>query len=601
MGFRVPSGGGKSGGKGGFRIPTTRPDAPSSKFKPFKNVSIPKVSPVRGFSPQPPKRKTVEFIQPEIAPDLPYLINAKYGTLSDPVDGGSSLNSGSTWILPQFRPFEQTLKEFKIYCSVGGTVKLKLLTPSNGGFNVSDIQTLTCGIGLNSFSVDGLTLNETTIPPNSLLGIKPGTATVRYLSDSTELNAGYINVLGDVLGSNIVLASYSYKHEIQAQFSAEFMSDAAVSTYIINDDCSGNVVPQWGINTTTAPWTFSGGNCVNAGVGLANYLDFYPTTNLNDNFFRVRFRFVGAGARFAIYKKPILIDAGSTTGTIIEADLDANKLKFYGSWLGGTTYTLPSVQSEIILSSLTLITGRTYELELSKNKKVLTAKITDTTNGDNQSLSVNNDPTKLAGLSYGRFGFAAIAGAVNVNDIKAGIVRTGAKTIVVGNSFIEGSGATNQDLEGFANLLVINNNASASGDGGTLLRNIMKRIRFELRYNRPKYVVVESVNNINSPSEVTDYATDMAIVYQTIVNAGATPIICVPTPNSDPTKNARIIQNQTFLFGQPWNLCRFDIALSVGGDGVTYNAALMNDGVHPNTAGHLAIYNRLLTQFPDLI
>ena len=47
MGFRVPSGGGKSGGKGGFRIPTTRPDAPSSKFKPFKNISIPKINAVR--------------------------------------------------------------------------------------------------------------------------------------------------------------------------------------------------------------------------------------------------------------------------------------------------------------------------------------------------------------------------------------------------------------------------------------------------------------------------------------------------------------------------------------------------------------------------
>ena len=74
----------------------------------------------------------------------------------------------------------------------------------------------------------------------------------------------------------------------------------------------------------------------------------------------------------------------------------------------------------------------------------------------------------------------------------------------------------------------------------------------------------------------------------------------MPTPNSDVTKNARVVTNKDFLLGTGYNVARTDIALSVGGDGTTYDATLMADGVHPNTAGHLLMYNRILSDFPSL-
>jgi lysophospholipase L1-like esterase len=533
----------------------------------------------------------------------PFLVTSKQGTYSDPVDGGSSLGGTITWILPETRPFEQTLTEFKVYCSGAGTIKLKMFQPNNGGFAVTDLQTLTCVIGLNTFTVVGTTLNTATIPANSMIGFKPVTATVRYTADGTAYGMGYCYVVGDASGSNVTLITTTYKNEIQAQYSTEFMSDVAVEQYFLSDDCSGNVLPSWGLTNGT-PWTFSGGNCLNGGISLTNFLDFYPTTNMNDNFFKVQFQFTAAGNRFCIYKKPIINDAGGTTGTIVEADLNNNKLVFYNSWTGGTTYTLPSAQSELVLSNLTLVTGRVYEFELRKDRKLTIATITDTTNSDTESLTVDNDPTKLAGLSYGRFGMTALAGAagdIKVSDIKAGNINYSPDILIVGDSITEGSGASVQNTDGFANLFVINKNAVASGDGGTKLLNILKRLRFELKCGNYRYVIVESVNNCQSAGDVTDYANQIPEVYQEIVNSGATPIFCMPTPNSDATQNARLDTNRAFLLGTGYNVARTDIALSVGGDGSTYDASLMNDGVHPNTAGHLLMYNRILSDFPELV
>lgn len=530
-------------------------------------------------------------------------VNAKYGTLDDPLDGGSSLSSVATWIISEMsRPYEQTLTTFKIYCSVGGTVKLKLLTPNNGGFLVNDFQTITCGVGLNTFTVADSTLTEIDIPANAMIGFKPGTATIRYTADAPAFNFGYMAATGDITGSHVITTSASYNHLLQVQVGTKFLRSSTVSDYFVSDDCTGNVLPSYGINNGTAPWTFSGGNLVNASIGLDDFLDFYPTTNSNDAYFKVQFRFLAAGDRFVIYRKPFINDAGALTGTIIEADLNNNKLIIYESWTGGTTYTLPAVESEVVLSNLTLSTGVTYEFEIRKDGKKVHAIITDTTNSNTQTLTVDNDTTKVSGLCYGRFGMAAIAGTINVSDVKIGNINTTPKFLIIGDSITEGSGATDNDTEGFAPLLLAAGDGRYSGEGGSLMFNILKRVRHELRLCKPKYVIIESVNNVNSAQEVTDYATQIVSVYQEIINAGATPIFCCPTPNSDATKNTRKETNRAFLLATyPNNVARTDLAISLNNDGSTYDASLMTDGVHPNTAGHLLMKNRILSDWPQIL
>lgn len=528
---------------------------------------------------------------------------SKQGTAFDPANGGSNLDSSYTWVMPQSRPFPQKLKKFKIYCSTGGTIKLKLVVPSNGGFTVTDLQTLTCSTGLSEFIARAGTLNNLTIPAGGMLAFKPGTAVVSYASEATELYMGYIRFTGDVSGSNQVPESYSYNHQIQAQFETEFSNDVELSNTIYSDDCSGNVVPNFGINTT---WTFSGGNCLNAGTGLDDFLDLWPVTNGNDHSFKVQFQFTASGNRFAIYKKPILeYGIGSIDyGTILEADLNNNRLVFYEEWSGHVNYTLPSVLSTLTLTNLTLATGVVYELELAKDNKLTMGIITDTSTGDSQILYVENDPTNISGLAYGRCGMACLAGAagdIKVSDIKIDVIEANPRALIIGDSISEGTGC-----ERNANFATLTNYNSKSvrinAEGSSTLKNVTNRLRHELRFCKPKYVIIESVNNGASAGLVTEYAAQMPTLYQEIVNAGCIPIIMVPTPINNAGQQANKEINRAWLLANIDNasLCRTDLALSTGNDGFTFNAAVMSDLIHWATNGHAIAYSTLVSEFPDV-
>lgn len=528
---------------------------------------------------------------------------SKQGTSFDPTNGGSDLDASYTWVMPQSRPFPQKLKKFKIYCSTGGTIKLKLVVPSNGGFTVTDLQTLTCSTGLSEFIARAGTLNNLTIPAGGMLAFKPGTAVVSYASEATELYMGYIRFTGDVSGSNQVPESYSYNHGIQAQYESEFSNDVELSNTLYSDDCSGNVVPNFGINTT---WTFSGGNCLNGATGLDDFLDLWPITNGNDHSFKVQFQFTASGNRFAIYKKPILeYGIGSSDyGTILEADLNNNRLVFYEEWSGHVNYTLPSILSTLTLTNLTLATGVTYELELAKDNKLTMGVITDTSNGDSQILYVQNDPTNISGLSYGRPGMACLAGAagdIKVSDIKIEVEEANPRALIIGNSISEGTGCERN--ANFATLTNYNSKSTRiNAEGSSTLKNVTNRLRHEFRFCKPKYVIIESVNNSGTAGLVTEYAAQMPTLYQEIINAGAIPIILVPTPNSNATQQAFKETNRAWLLANIDNasLCRTDIALSTGNDGFTYEASLMADAIHWNTAGHALVYITLVSEFPDV-
>lgn len=529
---------------------------------------------------------------------------SKQGTTFDPANGGSNLSSSYTWVLPQSRPFPQKLKKFGIYCSTGGTIILKLIVPTNGGFNITNLDTLTCSTGYGTFDARARTLvSNVVIPAGGLIGFKPGTAVVSYTSESTELYMGYLRFTGDALGSNVVTESISYNHQIQAQFETEFSNTVELSNVIYHDDCSGNVLPNYGINTT---WTFSGGEVLNGGTGLDDFLDLWPITNGNDHSFKIQFQFTASGNRVAIYKKPILnYGIGSNSyGTILEADLDNNRLVFYEEWSGQVNYTLPSILSTLTLTNLTLATGVVYELELAKDNKLTMGVITDTSNGDSQILYVQNDPTNISGLAFGRAGIACLAGSagdIKVSDIKIEVVEANPRTLFVGNSITEGTGAARNS--NFATLTDYNSKSTRiSPEGGSTTKGVLNRLRHELRFCKPTYVIIESVNNNADAGLVAEYAAQMPMIYQEILNAGAIPIILAPTPLSNALNSARKETNRAFLLAQSgWNICRADLELSVGNDGVTYDASKFSDGIHWNTIGHQGVLeNRLMVEFPQV-
>lgn len=534
-------------------------------------------------------------------PDPDVDLTAILGTLVDPISAGSTINSANTWCPMQSLPVESTLKEVKIYCTGSGTVKIKVLQSIKGGsFNVISNQTVSVVSGLNTFSVLSGTLNEVVMPANSFVGLNPSGSIISFKGSEAPLySAGYMAGTGDLSGNAVVLnSSAAYGNEIQAQFSAEF-DRVSPGDYIIDEDFAGTKLPSFAVNTTTAPWTFTAGKITNAGIGLVNFFDFFPTTNQDRCTWQVEFQFKAAGDRFSIFRKPVLGDASASEGTIIEADLDNNRLVVYQTWSGGST--LPSVRSNNTLTNLTLSTGVWYRLELIKVAKVITFRITDTSTLISDTVIVDNAASDLCGLAYGRPGMAAIAGTVDVRSARLFASVVNPKTIILGDSITEGSGASDSTCYAQLSLDQMSGNGWYSGDGGTTAANVLRRLRHALRMCVPRYVVIYiGANNANSGAATTAFQTDIVNIYNTIVNAGATPVICTLTPNSDGTQNGRVQTMNTFLLAHGWRLSRFDLALSLGNDGVTYNAAMMADSVHPNVTGHALLKARLQSDWPEI-
>ena len=541
----------------------------------------------------------------------PVIVSATLGTLADPISAGSTVNKTTTWVQMQSLPVPTALREFTVYATATGSIKLKVFQPiKGGGFNVISNQTLTIGsTGVTTFSVAGGTLTEVAMPANCLVGFhtpSSGGATVSFKSgESPAYSAGYLAGSGDLSGNGVALtASAAYGNELQSQYVSTFTRGVdAPGTYWIDEDFASTIAPAFGVNQATNAWSFAvAGQTTSAGTGLANFYDFYPTTNADRCTFAVEFEFTAGADRFAIYRKPILGDASAAEGTIGEADLANNRLVMYATWAGSGTITLPAVASTLALTNLTLTTGVRYRLELTKTAKVNSLRIINTVTLAEQTLSVDNDPTNLSGLGYGRPGFANLAGSCTVKAAQFYPLVTHPRVLIFGDSITEGSGT---DQETSYAQLVLDGLATPgagwySGDGGTTAANALRRIRHDLRLSVPRYVVVYiGANNATTAPLATAFETDIQAIYNTIVNAGATPVICTLTPNSDATQNGRVGTMNTFLLARGWTLARFDLALGgVGGN--TYNAALMADGVHPNTAGHALLAARLEADWPAI-
>lgn len=524
------------------------------------------------------------------------------GSSYEPVSAGSTVNKTTTWFQMQSLPVESELLWWECYATATGTVKLKVATPvKGGGWTITDIKTLTvAATGVNRFSVSAV------IPANSLLGFhtpSSGGATISFSNAGAYASrGGYIAGTGDLSGTTQALtAASNYNAEIQTRAAFSFRRSVVPGQYLIDEDFAGTVAPAYGVNNATNPWSFAAaGKTTSAGTGLANFFDFYPTTNSNDITWRVKFAFTAGTDRLAIYRKPMLGDGGADDGTVIEADLSGNNLIVYQTWNGSTT--LPTAYTTHAISGLTLATGVDYWLELKYAAKVITATIRRVSDDVSDSVSVDNGAATLGGLCHGRPGFANLAGSSEVKGAQFYSTQTNPRILVVGDS-ISGDTAAVTTAQQYVQLVL--NRASSSAwwdsDGGTTSLNVLRRLRHDLRLCVPRYVVVLAGAN----DAATDAGRDAFIgymqeIYDLCVNAGATPVILMPTTASDATRNARLDVMRAAIIAKGWRVVRSDYATSVNADGTTWDTNKFADGLHPNASGMAAIDTQIVQDWPEI-
>jgi lysophospholipase L1-like esterase len=341
--------------------------------------------------------------------------------------------------------------------------------------------------------------------------------------------------------------------------------------------------------------TGSGVGAVPGAAGIANRMFWQPSSNANKQTLQVDFQFTGPAGIAAIGKEPCLNTASVDYGSILAADIALNQLTMYNPWNNGST--LPIVRHSSALVNLTLAEDTPYRLELVIDGKTTTARITHIGSGVFDEFTYG--PDNLQGYGHGRPSIFAISSGVRFDRVRWWMDDMSPLFVIYGDSITEGSGATLHS-DCFAELLVAEagGNGWYSGDGGVTAVSCTKAFVQDSMIAMPKYAIYYAgANNSNSDAERDNYAIDLARFVEAATALGVTPVVMLPTPINDVAKDARLDVMRSAAIASGANLIRSDLAIG-SPDGSTYNAGLMSDTTHPNTAGHAALAARCLSDAP---
>jgi len=524
------------------------------------------------------------------------------GTISAPGAGTGNTSVGFAWFNFGSSQSATELTQVECYSSGSGTMEILLAVPStSGGFDVSEIDSVSVVSGLNTFTVSGETLAQATIPPAGIVGFKSSVA-IKFSDDSNagafsrNISPGYMRPSASGTPSGNV-NGWVYTKSDEISFAWEGVTTRGGSSYVIDEDFSAGVKPTWGIHEGT-DWTYAANEATPGATGITNRLAFYQSSNLNNQTISVEFQFENSTGHIAIGKEPTLSAASIDYGSIVSVDIATNEIYLHNPYNSGDT--LPTVRHTDSVT-MTLQTSRTYRVQLIKNGKEITVKLTDMTDETTETFTYT--VSNLYGYAYGSPVVAQLDGSITVSKVQFYFGKTRPKTLFYGDSITEGSGADSNSTS-YAAQATTGNNLYA-GDGGITAVSCLRSFQQDLLSLQPKYAVLYAgANNSNSDTERDNYLVDFELFWKRARQYGVTPIVMLPTPYNDGTKQTRIDAMRTAVIADitsdSMEVIRSDIALG-GVDGDTYDSDLMADDVHPNQDGHDALFARIQSDQPGIL
>jgi predicted RecA/RadA family phage recombinase len=529
-------------------------------------------------------------------------ISARIGVSGAMADGNGNAGNTVTYFPLSRLPVASTLTKVEFYNAAAAAhdVSIMVAVPSADGWDVSEHQVVNVSdVGVKTFTVADETLDPLELPANAMVGFYCSlSGAMRFYNDASDSpvrywHDGYCYASGKASGSTAMVA-YTYYNELK--FAWEATAVRGSQTYAVDESFTGSTQPwQSGLPSGGASWTF-GGSAVPSTAGIANRMYWQPSSNANKQTLQVDFQFTGATGIAAIGKEPCLNTASVDYGSILAADIALNQLTMYNPW--NTGGTLPVVRHNSSLVNLTLAEDTPYRLELIIDGKTTTARITNIGSGVFDEFTYG--PDNLQGYGHGRPAIFAISAGVQFDRVRWWMDDMSPLFVIYGDSITEGSGVVDhQDC--FAELLVdqVSGNGWYSGDGGVTAVSCTKAFIQDTTIIMPKYAIFYGgANNSGSDAERDNYAIDMGR-FVTAANAlGVTPLVMLPTPDSDSAKDTRLDVMRAAALANGVDVIRSDLALGAP-DGSTYNAGLMNDSTHPNAAGHAALAARCNSDAPE--
>jgi|GEM_PF-5594135 len=480
-----------------------------------------------------------------------------------------------------------------------GVAKLLIMEPYLGGFRTTRSVQIKFAAGVSTLVAGTDFPAGMVVPKGGMIAIKAGTANSLHLNVFNTLSR-YRTFYGDATDG--IFPSYNWPSGAESLSTVGFLSGAiqvrfdfsetvdpvhmAAPQYIVREKFSAANGPVTMLGDT---WTKGAGKMSSGTVGLANGLEWsagHP--HLTDLTCRWKFAFTASGTLVYFYRKP----SDQSQGSIVSLDMTSGNIVIYNMF--PATGTLGSAYSTTACT-LTLTTGRTYSATLAKTYRDWSITFTDTVAGATQTISIDGDSVTAAGFAYGVPGIAVSASSLDLTEFAMWSARKAPKVLLFGDSITEGSGAT-VIANSWAYLTCENGNGIASPRGGDLAASIVKRIFSGLNaYPSVRYAIILAGTN---DTDMTIWQRAIDNAYQLCMTYGVIPVFGTLPPEAADT-NPVLVQNP-YIRSSGYRYIDFARALTTGGDGTTRDATKFFDALHPNDAGHAAMYARVRFDLPEL-
>jgi lysophospholipase L1-like esterase len=501
-----------------------------------------------------------------------------------------------------------TLNSVSFYARKTGSIKLKIITKSGSTYTFKSEISIPTTLGVNNYTLPSAIL----IGENEKISIyEPGGvttydlvsteyATFQYFigdlttsTSNTDASAGeQVNITFNLTGPG---SSPTDRLDILEPIVSNLQSKIVyenLGNNLINESFTLSVLPTTLENVGSA-WTFANGRTSAGGNGLANGLQAKLSINSNSKTTRADFFLSSADASIGIYNRPVTY---AQSGTIVKIDIVTNSITLYENWNGSNTF--PAVQQTKTIS-FTLAQGVPYRLSTKVLGKDLITSIINLKTGQSDGITITGGAVgfPLSGYAFGKAGVFKVAGTISLDyfqDIINGTDKP--RCIFYGNSITEGYLLASADVYSYRALAALNNVGYISAQSGGKSIDVIERLNFEIDIFKPKYIHI--LIGTNDTVQAT-WISNMETIHALLLSKGIIPLIgCIPANTSN---TSQVTTWNAELLTKPYRFVRYDLATTVNNEGQTIDSSLFNaDGVHPNAAGGLAMYNRMVLDVPEL-
>jgi len=355
---------------------------------------------------------------------------------------------------------------------------------------------------------------------------------------------------------------------------------------------------------TTGTWTFGGdGWAVSGGTaGIATRLSHRRAIAVQHGFCRADFQFTEADQVALFGLETSLADIRTLCGI----DIAGNNFIAYAQ--AASAGALSAVATQAL--AFTLVQDRTYRIQLDSQGRNLTFTLTDLTTGQAHTYSQADgdvaNPSYPIGRGAGRVTMARLGTAgLKFGNVRHGTLQRNPKVVIYGDSITTGYGAPWEDSWPGLLTEALSGAVAINAVGGFTSTKGLQLLEMSLHYYDNAQYLITALGT-NDTAATATLATNLALFHTIATRRGLIPIIACPPLRGD---SNTVVQDTIVpaLLATGYRTIRFDLATSVGADGTTWDSSKFlgssvspTDNVHPNATGHLAMYNRIRMDVPEI-